>query len=366
MRSSRLLENVTNGVDRIAPYQPGKSIEQAAGGRDPAEFVKLASNENPLGCSPEALKALRLAEPNQVGRYPDADGHALKSELARRLGTTSDCIILGNGSNDILEMAAQLFLREDTSCVYSKHAFLVYGLATLGRGANPKVVPDINHSHDLTAMAEACGDPDVQLVFVANPNNPTGSWHPPEALLDFIRSVPPEVLVVLDEAYHEYVNTGPGESIAWTGEFENLLVTRSFSKIHGLASLRLGYGIANPELIDLMNRIRQPFNVNGFAQTAAFGALRDESFVALSRKVNSDGLEQITGALGRLGIQHFPTRGNFVMTRFDDAVGTYTGLLEQGVITRPLSNYGLKSHLRITAGTAQENDKLIATLESLV
>ncbi len=366
MREERLLDNVTAGIGRIAPYQPGKSAAQVAGGRDPSGFVKLASNENPLGCGPKAMEAMRAVGAGDVARYPDADGSALKREIAARLGTSADRILLGNGSNDVLEMCAHLFLRPGTACVYSRHAFLVYELATLGRGAAPVVVPDRDHSHDLGAMAEACRDPAVRVVFVANPNNPTGGYHPPEDILGFVRAVPPSVLVVLDEAYHEYMDDGPGPSVSWTGEFDNLVVTRSFSKIHGLAGLRIGYGVGPPALIDMMNRIRQPFNTGVLAQAAAIAALGDEEFVRRSRETNAQGIDRLREAFARLGIPHPPITANFVMARFDDAAAIHRGLVGHGVITRPLGNYGIDDHLRITVGTPEENDRLVDGLERLL
>lgn len=366
MRAERLLDNVTAGVERIAPYQPGKSAAQVAGGRDPSGFVKLASNENPLGCGPRALEAVRAFGADDVGRYPDADGSALKEAVAARLGVGTANVILGNGSNDVLELCAQLFLRPGTGCVFARHAFLVYELATLARGAVPVVVPDRDFNHDLEAMAEACRRPEARLVFVANPNNPTGGHHPPERILGFVRSVPESVLVVLDEAYHEYMDDGIGESIAWTKEFPNLVVTRSFSKIHGLAGLRIGYGIGPPEVVGMMNRVRQPFNTSAVAQAAALAALGDDGFIARSREMNAQGIGFLREEFARLGISHPPITANFVMARFDDAAAIHRGLLEDGLIVRPLGNYGLKDHLRITVGTPDENARLVASLGRLL
>jgi len=364
MRRPRPLENLyAPGIERIAPYRPGASPEQAAGGRDPSEFAKLASNENPLGCGPLAARALAGVSPGAVARYPDGDGAALKRALARSLGVEPGHILLGNGSNEVLELVAQLFLGPGVACVYSRHAFVVYRLATLARGARPVEVPDKDFGHDLDAMAAACQDPEVRLAYVANPNNPTGSWHEPKAVRGFLEAVPPGVMVILDEAYHEYVEDGPGDSIGWVAEFDNLMVTRSFSKIHGLAALRIGYGIANPELAGTLNRIRQPFNVNALAQAAARAALEDVEFVARSKEANRDALRKIEGALDRLGIARAPTRANFVMAGFADAAGAYAHLLSDGLITRPLESQGLPGHLRITTGAPEENDRLVASLE---
>ena len=366
MRRPRLFDHVTSGIDRIAPYQPGTSASQAAGaGQNPAGFARLASNENPRGCGPLALEAIRSFAQSEAGRYPDGDAGGLKRAIARHLGVGPDRILAGNGSNEVLEMAAWPFLRPGAACVYSRHAFVVYGLATLGRGARPVVVPDKDLSHDLEAMAQACKDPEVRVVYVANPNNPTGSWHPPEAVRAFLRKVPAEVLVVLDEAYHEYTSADPGESVAWACEFENLLVTRSFSKIHGLAALRVGYGVTNPDLAELLNRVRQPFNVNSIAQAAACAALADAQFVRSSRELNSAGLETVGAALDRLGIERAPTRANFVMARFADAKAAHARMLQDGLMTRPLGAYELADWLRITIGAPEENDRLIRSLERL-
>lgn len=354
-------------VRAIAPYQAGKPIEELARdhGLQPENIVKLASNENPLGM-PESARAAIEAALAELGRYPDSNGFELKAALSRKFGVAAEWITLGNGSNDILEAAAAVMLAPGRSCVYAQHSFAVYPLATQARGARSVVVPARDFGHDLEAMRRAI-EADTRLVFVANPNNPTGTFVGAEEMADFLARVPRHVVVVLDEAYNEYLSPDLRHpSIDWVRRLPNLLLSRSFSKAYGLAGLRVGYGIAQPELTDLLNRVRQPFNCNSLAQTAAVAALADEDFVARGVDVNRKGMAQVTAAFDALGLRYLPSFGNFVLVQVGDGAAVYQGLLKRGVIVRPVANYGLPQWLRVTIGLTTENDRFIAALRDVL
>jgi histidinol-phosphate aminotransferase len=350
-------------VRAIAPYQAGKPIEELARefGLRADAIVKLASNENPLGM-PASARAAIEAQLADLARYPDSNGFELKAALSSRLGVAANWITLGNGSNDILEAAAAVMLAPGRSCVYAQHSFAVYPLATLARGARAIVVPAKDYGHDLDAMLAAIA-PDTRLVFVANPNNPTGTFIGAEAMAAFLAAVPPQVVVVLDEAYNEYLAPELRHpSVEWVRRFPNLLVSRSFSKAYGLAGLRIGYGVAQPELTDLLNRVRQPFNCNSLAQAAAVAALADEAFVARSVDLNRRGMAQLTAAFDALGLRYLPSAGNFVLVHVGDGARVYMGLLRRGVIVRPVANYGLPEWLRVTIGLPEENARFVDAL----
>ncbi|MBG6220244.1 MULTISPECIES: histidinol-phosphate transaminase [unclassified Janthinobacterium] len=354
-------------VRAIAPYQSGKPIAEVARefGLDEAAIVKLASNENPYGM-PESAKQAMLAAIDDLGRYPDANGFDLKAVLSKRYDVPADWITLGNGSNDILEIAARAFVQHGQSVVYSQYSFAVYALATQGMGARHIVAPAQAYGHDLDAMAAAIAD-DTRLIFIANPNNPTGTFLSAAQLEAFLQKVPPHVVVVLDEAYNEFLSADEQyESTAWVRQYPNLVVSRTLSKAYGLAGLRIGFAIAQPVLTDLMNRIRQPFNVNSLAQTAAIAALNDQAFLAQSARNNAAGYQQFTQAFTQLGLQFVPSHGNFVLVKVgdDDGAGARVNLalLQQGVIVRPVGSYGLPQWLRISIGLPQENAVFIAAL----
>ncbi len=355
-------------VRAIAPYIAGRPISEVARefGLDETVIVKLASNENPLGMPASAKRAIALAI-EELGRYPDSNGFELKAALSERYGVPADWITLGNGSNDILEMAAHAFVEKGQSIVYSQYSFAVYALATQGLGARAIVVPAVANGQDHDAQLAAIDD-DTRLVFVANPNNPTGTFIDGPALEAFIAKVPRHVAVVLDEAYTEYLPADKRyDSIDWVRRYPNLLVSRTFSKAFGLAGLRVGFAIAQPELTDLLNRLRQPFNVNSLAQAAAVAALKDEAFLEESASVNARGYRRLTEAFDKLGLEYVPSYGNFVMVRVgnDDAAGQRVNLdlLKQGVIVRPVGNYGLPQWLRVTIGLPAENEAFISALE---
>ncbi len=350
-------------IRALAPYRAGRPIADVAReyGLDPTQIVKLASNENPLGMPDSARRALQVACAD-LGRYPDANGFDLKQALAQRWAVPQTWLTLGNGSNDILELAAHALLQPGAVAVYSQYAFQVYELATQAMGAKARVVPATEFGHDLTAMRAAIG-PDTRLVFIANPNNPTGTFLAGEALHRFIASVPQDVVVVLDEAYNEYLDPAlRADSLAWVGEFPHLIVSRTFSKAFGLAGLRVGYAVAQPPLTDLLNRVRQPFNVNSLAQAAAVAALDDDAFLERSRQINDQGRAQLTDGFAALGLEYVPSYGNFVLVNVGDAAAVNERLLRAGVIVRSVSNYGLPEHLRISIGLPAENAVFLAAL----
>jgi len=352
-------------VRKLAPYVPGKPVADLARefGLAERDIVKLASNENPRGPS-AAVRAAIAEATNELNRYPDGNGFALKAALSERYGVAADRIVLGNGSNDVLELVTQAFLRPGDRAVYSRHAFAVYPLAVQARGATGIEVPARDYGHDLPAMRAAI-TPDTRVVFVANPNNPTGTWIPPDALEAFVASIPAEVIVVLDEAYNEYLDPARhAPSAGWTGTYANLIVSRTFSKAYGLAALRVGYGIMNASVAGMLNRVRQPFNVNALAQAAALAALADTGYVEESRALNRAGMRELEDGARALGLAFLPSHGNFLLLRVGDADRAYRRLLEQGVIVRPVANYGLPEFLRVTVGLPAENRRFLDALRS--
>ena len=358
-------------VRAIAPYQPGKPITEVARefGIDQGSIVKLASNENPRGVSPKALAAIAAVLPD-LARYPD--GFELTQALSERLGVPMQQIVLGNGSNDVIELAGMAFLAPGCSAVYSQHAFAVYPLATQARGAQSIVVPAKNFGHDLEAMLAAIR-PDTHVVFIANPNNPTGTMLTAAELESFLRRAPKNVVIVLDEAYNEYLDPALRcPSIAWLASFPNLIVTRTFSKVYGLAGLRVGYAVCHPEVAALLNRVRQPFNVNNLAIVAAVAALADQDFLRDSFELNVAGMKQLLDGCRRLGISWIPSYANFVTVEIPRSGGqsqagaVFQKLLRLGVIVRPLANYGMPDHLRVTVGLARENARFLEALEAVL
>ncbi len=350
-------------IRSIMPYQPGKPISELARemGIEEANIVKLASNENPLGMSAQARDAVHAAVAD-LGRYPDGGAFALKAALCRRFGVKPEQLVVGNGSNDILELVTLAFLAPGLSAVYSRHAFAVYPLATNARGAHGIEVAARNFGHDLDAMAAAV-TPQTRVVFIANPNNPTGTFVSGAALEAFLGQIPGHVLVVLDEAYTEYlVPEQRYDSIGWLERFPNLLVSRTFSKAYGLAGLRVGYAVAHPDVADLMNRVRQPFNVSSIALAAAEAALGDEEFIARSAELNRRGMAQLTEAFAAMGLEWIPSAGNFVTFKVGDAIGVNQSLLRQGVIVRPIAAYGMPHWLRVSIGLPEENTRFIEAL----
>jgi histidinol-phosphate aminotransferase len=355
-------------VRSIAPYQPGKPIAELARemGLDERTIVKLASNENPRGIGPRTRAAIEAAI-GDIARYPDGNGFELKHALAKRYGVDMGSIVLGNGSNDVLELVALAFLGPGRAAVYSQHAFAVYPLATQARGARSIVVPAKNYGHDLEAMARAIDD-ETYVAWVANPNNPTGTFARHEEVEAFLKRVPERVLVVLDEAYNEYLTPDlRSDTVKLIKRHPNLVVTRTFSKAYGLAGLRVGYALAHASVADVMNRVRQPFNVNSIALAAARAALDDMEFVARSYAENLQGLKRLEEGSRALGLQYIPSHANFMTIRVGKAAEIYKRLLRRGVIVRPVGGaYGLPEHLRVTVGTAEENERFLAALAASV
>lgn len=350
-------------IRAISPYVPGKPISELARemGLNEADILKLASNENPLGMSPKARAAV-AAVIDDIARYPDGNGFALKEALSRRFALSHDNFVLGNGSNDVLELVARAFLTPGQSGVYSQYAFAVYPLAIQSIGARCVEVPARNYGHDLAAMADAIS-PDTRIVFIANPNNPTGTFHAGEAIESFLKLVPQGVIVVLDEAYNEYMAPELRyDAIAWLKRYPNLVVSRTFSKIYGLAGLRIGYAAANPDVADMMNRVRAPFNANSLALAAAEAALGDDEFLQRSFEVNRAGMAQIAKGLDALGLQYIPSAGNFIAFKVGDGSGVNNRLLRQGVIVRPIAGYGMPEWLRVTISTEAENARFLDAL----
>ena len=357
--------NINARVAGMTPYQPGKPIEELTRELGVADVVKLASNENPRGPGPKVRAALERATA-ELSRYPDGSGHRLKLALSARLGVSAEQITLGNGSNDVLELAARVAISPGTEGIVDAHAFVVYPLAVAAAHGKLVTVPSQNWGHDLDAMRAAVTDA-TRIVFIANPNNPTGTWVSEDALAAFLDAIPPSTWVVLDEAYCEYVaEPGYPDGIRLQARHPNLIVTRTFSKIHGLAGLRVGYSVTSASFADLMNRIRQPFNTSSLALAAAEAALADDDFVHASKATNDAGMEQLTAGLDALELAHIPSIGNFVT--FDcarEALPVYDALLRKGVIVRPVANYGMPNHLRVSIGLPEENARFLRALREV-
>jgi len=360
-----LHELATAGVRQITPYQPGRPAEEVAAEFGIAKPIKLASNENPLGPSPLAIAAMQ--EPGDLARYPDGNGTLLKTKIAQRHNVDTSCITLGNGSNDILEFVARAFVSPGDEVIFSEHAFAVYPLATLAVGGTPVVTPARNWGYDLDATLAAVTQR-TRVIFIANPNNPTGTWVGGKELRAFLDSLPEHVVTVIDEAYAEYVEQADyPDCTQWINDYDRLLVTRTFSKIFGLAGLRIGYGISSPELADFLNRVRQPFNANSLALLAAEAALDDVAHVETSRKANQQGMALIEEACRQRGLDYIPSAGNFIAIDFGrPAMGLFQSMMQLGVIVRPVENYGMPNHLRVTIGSAEENVRFIEVLDEVL
>jgi histidinol-phosphate aminotransferase len=356
------------GVQKLSHYVPGKPVEELARelGLNPSDIVKLASNENPLGPSPRAVQAIQAALP-ELTRYPDGNGFELKQALAERFDVRPAMITLGNGSNDILELITRAFVGPQHEVIFSEHAFAVYPIVTQAVGAKAVVVPAKNWGHDLSAMADAV-TPATRLVFVANPNNPTGTWITRGDLEAFLERVPEDVIVVLDEAYTEYVEASDMPSgLDYVSSRPNLLVSRTFSKAYGLAALRVGYAISDPAIADAMNRVRQPFNVNSLALAAAVAALEDVNYLGESRVLNRQGMLQLEAGFTDMGLDWIPSRGNFIAVDLRrEAAPVFQALLREGVIVRPVANYGMPNHLRVTIGLKNENQRFLHALAKVL
>jgi len=360
------------GVAELMPYQPGKPVEELERELGIENSVKLASNENPLGPSPLALAQIR-GELDGLALYPDGNGYALKQALSDQLGVTQESITLGNGSNEILELVARTFLEVGDEVIFSAHAFAVYPIVTQAVGAvacvaqaNPPDHP-MPYGHNPQAMLDRITNK-TRLIFIANPNNPTGTWLTRNELETFLVAVPENIIVVLDEAYFEYVEEAEyPDGISWLTQFPNLLVTRTFSKIYGLAGLRMGYGVSSETIADLMNRVRQPFNTNSLAQSAAMAALKDKAHVRESVLMNREGLQQLSTGFTGMGLTTIPSVANFICVNLGQpGMQVYEKMLHQGVILRPVDNYGLTNYLRITIGTEKQNQRVLNAMQQVL
>lgn len=353
------------GVQGLHPYQAGKPIEELQRELGLASVVKLASNENPLGPSPIAMAAAQ-ASLKQSHLYPDASGFELKKKLAVKLGVGENQFTLGNGSNDVLDLIARTFLSAGSSAVFSQYAFIVYPIAVQAVGARAIVTPAKDWGHDLDAMAAAI-EPDTKVVFIANPNNPTGNYLDRAALSTFLAKVPEHVIVVLDEAYIEFAGVDDfPDGLTFLCKYPNIIVTRTFSKAYGLAGLRIGYGVSSPQIADLLNRVRAPFNVSIPAMSAALAVLDDHDYLRRSQQINSAGMRQLCAGFGELGLNYIPSVGNFVAVELPcDAMSIYQALLTDGVIVRPVAVYQMPKHLRISIGLEHENARCLSALNKL-
>lgn len=363
------LKRTAAGIGELHPYIPGKPIVELERELGLIDTIKLASNENPLGPSPLAWAAIQKVA-GEVHLYPDDSGHRLRHKLAERYAVQAKGITLGAGSSDVIDMVARVFLEPGVNAVYSEHSFAMYQIYTQACGAEARVAPPLPvdhphmpYGHDLDAMATLI-DSNTRVVFIANPNNPTGTWLSKSEIAAFLESVPADVVVVLDEAYTEYVTEAEfPDGIEWLTDYPNLIVTRTFSKMYGLAGMRIGYGVSSPELAAVIQRVRHPFNTNLIALAAAEAALDDEAYVRQGREVNQQGMQQLMNAFDAMGLAYMPSVANFLTVDLNrEALTVNDGLLRRGVITRPIANYNLPNHLRISIGTESQNSRFITTL----
>lgn len=354
------------GVQQLVPYKPGKPIEELERELGLTQIIKLASNENPLGPGKKALAAIQSAL-SDLALYPDGSGFALKQALAKKYALDDNQITLGNGSNEILELVARAFLQPGLEVIFSQHAFAVYPLVTQAVGATAVVVPAVEYGHDLAGMLKRVTDR-TRVVFVANPNNPTGTLLSQASVEAFIAALPETVVCVLDEAYFEFVSRMETvDSLDWLKKYPNLIITRTFSKAYGLAGLRVGYSLSSPEIADILNRVRQPFNNNTLALAAAEAALSDDEHLQQTITVNAQGMQQLTEGFKQLGLEWIPSAGNFVSVDLrQPGQPVYESLLRKGVIVRPVGNYEMPNHLRISIGTQAENQQFLHALGNVL
>ena len=353
--------NACESILGLSPYQGGKPIDELARELGLKNITKLASNENPLGVS-SAVKEAVFNSLSSINRYPDSNCFELKKAISEKLSVTTNMISLGNGSNELLELIARVFVsKKNDEIIFSEYAFVVYPLVTQALGATAKVSPAADYGHDLNSMLSLISK-NTKLIYVANPNNPTGTLLGDDELYSFLKKVPKNVPVVLDQAYFEYLNI-EDHSIGWLKEFENLIITRTFSKAYGLAGLRVGYSLCSPLIADFINRVREPFNVNYTAQVAAIAALSDDDYLKDSITVNTDGYLQLTTGFDSLNLSYIPSHANFIAVEFNNAMNTYNDLLKEGVIVRPVEMSG---YLRISIGTSDENMHLLSALKKVL
>lgn len=360
--ANRFINQAAPGLASLRPYVPGKPLSELERELGITGSIKLASNENPLGPSPRVRAAIE-AQLAELTRYPDGGAFELRSALARHHDVQAACVTVGNGSNDVLDMIARAFLWNGRESLFSQYAFAVYPISSMAVGAVLRIAPARDYGHDLEAMRKLISDR-TGVVWIANPNNPTGTRLSERELRGFIEAVPSHVIVVVDEAYFEYVHDEDyPDASRWLGDFPNLVVTRTFSKAYGLAALRVGYGLSHPDVADLLNRVRQPFNVDSFAQAAALAALDDRDYLRRSVELNDRGMRQLLEGIERLGLSFIPSSGNFLTIDLGrEAAAVDQALLHLGVVTRPIANYGLPNHLRVSIGLPEENARFLTAL----
>jgi histidinol-phosphate aminotransferase len=360
-----LLDRVPEYIRSLVPYEPGKPIEEVEREYGIEDSIKLASNENPLGPSPEAVKALR-ERLSDLNLYPDGDCFYLKRALAAKLGVAGDRLVFGNGSNEIIELAVRTFMQPGDEAVMAHQAFVVYRLVVQASGGICKIVPLKNFTHDLDAMAGAV-TARTRIIFLANPNNPTGTIYGKRQWETFLDRVGRDTLVVADEAYFEYVaDADYPDSIAYQDNGKAILSLRTFSKLYGLAGLRIGYGVGPKDLVGWMQRVRQPFNVNAAAQWAALAALEDTEHVKRTLDVNREGIDYLKREIDKLGLEQVPSHANFILLRVGDGADIFKRLLARGIIVRPMGIYDLPEYLRVTVGTMKENGRFINELRAII
>jgi len=364
--SNSILTFANKGLEDLHPYEPGRPIEDVVAEYGPKKVVKLASNENPLGASPKAKEVLNLLS-NDLHLYPDGDAKELKDSIGELEKVPSSQIIIGNGSNEIIEIAARAFLNNNTSALMSKHAFAVYKIISQSCGSKVIEVPMLNWSHDLGSFKDYLSE-NTRIIFVANPNNPTGTFNSQDEFKSMMQEIPSSVLVVLDLAYFEYVESDDYINVQeLLNEYNNILITKTFSKIHGIASLRVGYGLCSEELCSVLNKVRQPFNVNFIAQKAAIAAIHDEDHIQKSKKLNSSERQRVNFALKSIGMDCIDSQGNFITFKGAfDAQDIFIRLMKRGVIVRPMALYDMPEYIRMTIGTKEENDYFLDNIGELL
>jgi len=364
--ANRFINQAAPGLASLKPYVPGKPLSELERELGITGSIKLASNENPLGPSPR-VRAVLEAQVANLTRYPDGGAFELRRALAARHDVDAACVTVGNGSNDVLDMVARVFLWAGRQSLFSQYAFAVYPISSMAVGATLLIAPAVDYGHDLRAM-RAMVSQQTGVIWIANPNNPTGTRLNKVDLREFVESVPSEVIVVVDEAYFDYVQDDDfPDASQWLGDFPNLIVTRTFSKAYGLAALRVGYGLSHPDVADLLNRVRQPFNVDSFAQAAALAALDDQDYLRRSVEINDQGMQQLVAGVRRLGLDFIPSAGNFLTIDLGrDAGPVDQALLRMGVVTRQVANYGLPNHLRVSVGLGDENARFLEALEQVL
>ena len=366
MNKSFIIPKPRLAVSSMQPYQSGVPIEQAQRELGIKKFIKLASNENPRGPSKNVLDAVRSASSN-INRYPDSNGYELKNILADRHAVDTNSITLGCGSNEILELIASAYLDSDSSAIYSQYAFLVYALAIQRCGAEHIVVEASDFAHDLDAMRKSI-QANTKVVYLANPNNPTGTYIEKTVLINFLNNIPSSIIVVLDEAYSDYISLKDyPDGISLLNQYPNLVVTKSFSKAYGLGGLRIGYSVSSPDVADILNRVRPPFNVSSISLEAAKASFLDEEYIKDTVTLNTSGMQQMCNTFNELDIKFISSVANFISFKSPyDTVSLNKDLLNKGFILRPISNYGMSDFLRVSIGLESENEEFLSAFKKLV